>query len=95
MWNLLDNCLFVAPLKPAEVTEGGIEIPVETQRANQQSIATVLRVSPNVTDIKKGDQIIHSPWGGHYLRVGEDEFLSLERKHVLAIWKVETSGEPT
>ena len=88
---LFDRVL-VQRLKPANQTTTGIYIPEKNQEKLNQ--ATVIAAGPGPTNtnngqlvptcVKAGDKVLLPNFGGSPVKVGEEEFLVLSDKEILA-----------
>lgn len=88
---LFDRVL-VQRLKPANQTTTGIYIPEKNQEKLNQ--ATVIAAGPGLTNtnngqlvptcVKAGDKVLLPNFGGSPVKVGEEEFLVLSDKEILA-----------
>ncbi|OGG08131.1 co-chaperone GroES [Candidatus Gottesmanbacteria bacterium RIFCSPHIGHO2_02_FULL_40_24] len=88
---LLDNVL-VKPLEEEAKTPSGIVLP-ETAKEKPQ-IGQIMAVgSGAVTDdgkklpmnVKVGQKVVYKKWGGSEIRVGQEEWLLVEQKDILAV----------
>ncbi|MBI4990523.1 co-chaperone GroES [Candidatus Gottesmanbacteria bacterium] len=88
---LFDNVL-IKPLEGETKTAGGILLP-ETAKEKPQ-MGKVMAVGPGaVADdgkkipmmVKAGQKVMYKKWGGNELKVGNEEWLLVEQKDILAI----------
>ncbi len=88
---LFDNVL-VKPLEPDEVTASGIVLP-DTVKEKPQ-VGQIMAVGPGGTDdkgnkiaiqVKVGQKVLYKKWGGNEVKVGNEEWMLLEQKDILAI----------
>jgi chaperonin GroES len=89
----LDDRIVVKPNEAETQTASGLVIPDTAQEKPQQG--TVLAVGPGKRaeatgeliplDIKEGDTVLYSKYGGTEVTVGSDDLLVLSSRDVLAI----------
>ena len=87
----LGDRVIVEVLEEEEVTVSGIVLPDTAKEKPQRG--SVLEVGPGryedgklvPLDVKKGDEIIFSKYGGTEVKVDGDEYLILSARDVLAI----------
>ena len=88
----LEDRIVVRPLEAEQVTASGLVIP-DTAKEKPQD-AEVIAVGPGrfnddgdriPVDIKVGDKVIFSKYGGTELKYGGKEYLVLSARDVLAI----------
>lgn len=88
---LFDNVL-IKPLEGEARTPSGIVLP-ETAKEKPQ-IGKVMAVGPgSVTDegkkipmlVKEGQKVMYKKWGGNEIKVGQEEWLLVEQKDILAV----------
>jgi chaperonin GroES len=88
---LFDNIL-VKPLQREEVTASGIVLPDSVKEKPQMGEVKAVgpgwhnqdgKVFPCV--VKVGQKIVFKKWGGNEIKVGNEEWLIIEQKDVLAI----------
>lgn len=93
---LFDNVL-VKPLQKEEVTASGILIP-DTVKEKPQ-MGEIMAVGDGkkcgCTDkkcdcnsemiVKKGQKVIYKKWGGNEVKVGNEEWLLIEQKDIMAV----------
>jgi chaperonin GroES len=87
----LEDRIVVTVLESEQTTASGIVIPDTAKEKPQEG--TVLAVGPGrfengqrlPLDIKEGDTVIFSKYGGTEIKYGADEFLILSARDVLAV----------
>lgn len=89
----LDDRIVVKPSEAEERTASGLVIPDTAQEKPQQG--TVLAVGPGrwsddsgkhfALDIKVGDVVLYSKYGGTEVKFGGEEYLVLSARDILAI----------
>ena len=87
----LEDRIVVTVLETEQTTASGIVIPDTAKEKPQEG--TVLAVGPGrfengqrlPLDIKEGDTVIFSKYGGTEIKYGADEFLILSARDVLAV----------
>lgn len=88
----LFDYVLVRPLEKEETTASGIIIP-DTAKEKPQ-VGEVMAVGPgNFNDqgktlpvvVKVGQKVIYKKWGGNEVKVGNEEWLLLEQKDIMAI----------
>ncbi|MDP4886408.1 MAG: co-chaperone GroES [Aquiluna sp.] len=88
----LEDRIVVRPLEAEQVTASGLVIPDTAKEKPQE--AEVIAVGPGrfnddgdriPVDIKVGDKVIFSKYGGTELKYGGKEYLVLSARDVLAI----------
>ena len=87
----LEDRLVVKPLDAEETTASGLVIPDTAKEKPQEG--EVLAVGPGrfedgnrvPLDVKVGDKVIYSKYGGTEVKLGGDELLILSARDVLAI----------
>ena len=88
----LEDRVVVRPLEAEQVTASGLVIPDTAKEKPQE--AEVIAVGPGrfnddgdriPVDIKVGDKVIFSKYGGTELKYGGKEYLVLSARDVLAI----------
>ena len=89
--NPMADRLVVRPIEREEVTKGGIFLPDTAKEKPQEG--KVLAVGPGrlsedgnriAMDIKVGDIVIYSKYGGTELKVDEEEVIILRESDILA-----------
>ena len=87
----LEDRIVVTVLETEQTTASGIVIPDTAKEKPQEG--TVLAVGPGrfengqrlPLDIKEGDTVIFSKYGGTEIKYGADEYLILSARDVLAV----------
>lgn len=87
----LEDRIVVTVLESEQTTASGIVIPDTAKEKPQEG--TVLAVGPGrfengqrlPLDIKEGDTVIFSKYGGTEIKLGADEYLILSARDVLAV----------
>jgi chaperonin GroES len=87
----LEDRIVVTVLESEQTTASGIVIPDTAKEKPQEG--TVLAVGPGrfengerlPLDIKEGDTVIFSKYGGTEIKYGTDEYLSRSARDVLAV----------
>ena len=88
----LFDYVLVKPLKQEEVTPSGILLP-DTAKEKPQA-GEIMAVGPGTTNehgtkmpmlVKVGQKVIYKKWGGNEVKVGNEEWLLIEQKDVMAI----------
>jgi chaperonin GroES len=87
----LEDRIVVTVLESEQTTASGIVIPDTAKEKPQEG--TVLAVGPGrfengerlPLDIKEGDTVIFSKYGGTEIKYGTDEYLILSARDVLAV----------
>ena len=89
----LHDRLLVRRIEEKETVKGGIIIPDTAKEKPQEG--TVIAVGPGrfnedgdariPLDVKEGDTVIYSKYGGTEVKYGADEYLGLSARDVLAI----------
>src|SRR3954454_23629054 len=87
----LEDRIVVKPGEEEETTASGIVIPDTAKEKPQEG--TVIAVGPGrfedgariPLDVKVGDVVIYSKYGGTEVKYGPDEYLVLSARDVLAI----------
>ncbi len=89
----LDDRIVVKPGEEEETTVSGIVIPDTAKEKPQEG--EVVAVGPGrwedgkrvPVDVKNGDRVLYSKYGGTEVKVGGEEYLVLSARDVLAIVK--------
>ena len=89
----LDDRIVVKPGEEEETTISGIVIPDTAKEKPQEG--EVIAVGPGrfedgkrvPMDVKAGDKVLYSKYGGTEIKVGGEEYLVLSARDVLAIVK--------
>jgi len=88
----LADRIVVKPTTAEEVTKGGIVLPDSAKERPQEG--EVIAVGPGKTtdegkliamEVKVGDKIIYSKYGGTEVKIGGDEYIVLRQDDVLAM----------
>ena len=88
----LADRIVVKPTTAEEVTKGGIVLPDTAKERPQEG--EVIAVGPGKTtdegkliamEVKVGDKIIYSKYGGTEVKIGGDEYIVLRQDDVLAM----------
>ena len=89
----LEDRIVVRPLEAEQTTASGLVIPDSAQEKPQE--ATVIAVGPGrwddegehriPVDVKEGDTVIFSKYGGTELKYGDQEYLLLSARDLLAV----------
>lgn len=88
----LGDRIVVKPTTAKDVTKGGIVLPDTAKERPQEG--EVIAVGPGKTlengkvvplEVKVGDKIIYSKYGGSEVKIGTEEFVVLRQDDVLAI----------
>lgn len=88
----LNDRIVVKAVTPEEKTLGGIILPDSAQERPTE--ATVIAIGPGKTldngkivamEVKVGDLVIYSRYGGTEVKVGGDEYIILRQDDILAI----------
>lgn len=89
---LFDNVL-VRPLTEESVTSSGIIIP-DTVTKEKPQVGEVMAVGPGHRNkegkvlpmtVKKGQKVLYKKWGGNEVKVGNEEWMVIEEKDILAV----------
>ncbi|HUU08814.1 MAG TPA: co-chaperone GroES [Dehalococcoidales bacterium] len=87
----LADRLVIKPIEKEEVTKGGIVIPDTVKEKPQEG--EVLAVGPGrraedgkliAMDIKVGDRVIYSKYGGTEIKFDDEEYIILRESDILA-----------
>jgi len=90
----LGDRVLVKPLEPKEVKKGGIIIPDTAKEKPQEG--KVIEVGKGKMleggkivpiEVKKGDKILYSKYGGTEIKLEGEEYLILREEDILAIIK--------
>jgi chaperonin GroES len=90
---LFDNIL-IKPLEKETSTSSGIILPDSAKEKPQTG--EVMAVGPGAKDekgamqpiiVKIGDRVLYKKWGGNEVKVGNEEWMIIEQKDLLAIVK--------
>lgn len=69
--------------KPLEKTSSGLLLPADSKE--KPAYAVVQEVGKDVKDIKKGDKIIYKEYSTTPVKIGNEEFMIVEEKDILAV----------
>ncbi len=90
----LGDRVLVKPLEPKEVKKGGIIIPDTAKEKPQEGKVIEVgkgRMLENgkmvPLEVKKGDKILYSKYGGTEIKLEGEEYLILKEEDILAIIK--------
>ncbi len=87
----LADRIVVKPIPKEEITKGGIVLPDTAQEKPQEG--KVIAVGPGkltddgtriAMDVKVGDTVIYSKYGGTEIKDGDDELIILRESDILA-----------
>ncbi len=87
----LADRVVVKPIEREEVTKGGIVLPDTAKEKPQEG--EVIAVGPGrlsddgkriATDVKVGDRIIYSKYGGTEIKIDDEELIILRESDILA-----------
>ena len=88
----LEDRIVIQQLEAEETTASGLVLPGSAQEKPQEG--KVLAVGPGriddhgnrvPMDVKAGDSVIYSRYGGTEVKYGDDEFIILSARDVLAV----------
>ncbi|MGH3095373.1 MAG: co-chaperone GroES [Streptosporangiales bacterium] len=88
----LEDRIVVQPLEAEQVTASGLVIPDTAQEKPQEG--KVVAVGPGryddsgkrvPVDVNEGDVVLYSKYGGTEVKFGQDEYLVLAARDVLAV----------
>ena len=88
----LSDHVLVKPLSKEEKTKGGIYLPDTAKEKPQEG--EVIAVGPGrmldngsrvAPEVKVGDKVIYSKYGGTDIKIGEEEYLIMRESDILAI----------
>ena len=88
----LADRIMVKVLEAKEVTKGGIVLPDTAKERPQEG--EVIAVGPGKTletgalvpvEVKVGDKVIYSKYGGTEVKIGREEYVILRQDDVLAV----------
>lgn len=88
----LFDYVLVRPVQEEQMTASGIVLP-DTAKEKPQ-IGEIMAVGPGGSDekgkktpmvIKVGQKVLYKKWGGNEVKVGNEEWLLIEQKDVMAI----------
>ncbi len=90
----LGDRVLVKPLEPKEVKKGGIIIPDTAKEKPQEGKVIEVGKGRMLEDgkivpleVKKGDRILYSKYGGTEIKLEGEEYLILKEEDILAIIK--------
>jgi chaperonin GroES len=90
----LGDRVLVKPLEPKEVKSGGIIIPDTAKEKPQEGKVIEVGKGKMLEDgkivpleVKKGDKILYSKYGGTEIKLEGEEYLILKEEDILAIIK--------
>ena len=88
----LGDRVLVKPLEEAEVKKGGIIIPDTAKEKPQEGQIVALGTGKRDEDgkeipfnVKKGDKVLISKYGGTEIKIGGDSFLIMREDDILGI----------
>ncbi|MCX6375348.1 MAG: co-chaperone GroES [Armatimonadetes bacterium] len=88
----LSDRIIVRPTKAEEITKGGIVLPDSAQEKPREG--EVIAAGPGKVlesgtlvpmEVKVGDKVMYSKYGGTEVKVGADEYVILRQDDILAI----------
>lgn len=88
----LSDRIIVRPTEAEEITKGGIVLPDSAQEKPREG--EVIAVGPGKVlesgtlvpmEVKVGDKVMYSKYGGTEVKVGADEYVILRQDDILAI----------
>ncbi len=88
----LFDYVLIRPLEEEQKTASGIVLP-DTAKEKPQ-MGEVMAVGAGASDdsgkktkmvVKKGDQVLYKKWAGNEIKVGNEEWLLVEQKDVMAV----------
>lgn len=90
----LGDRVLVKPLEPKEVKKGGIIIPDTAKEKPQEGKVIEVGKGKMLEDgklvpveVKKGDKILYSKYGGTEIKLDGEEYLILKEEDILAVIK--------
>jgi len=87
----LFSYVLIKPLKSEEVTASGILLPDTVKEKPQMGEVMAVGDGSCCEDkackmvVKIGDHVVYKKWGGNEIKVGNEEWLLIEQKDVMAI----------
>lgn len=81
----LADRLVATPQEASQKTSSGLYLPSDAKEKPQ--MAKVVAVGKDVKEVKKGDVIIHSSFGGDKVKVDGTEYIILKEEDVLGTLK--------
>lgn len=88
----LFDYVLVKPLKMEEVTASGIVLP-DTVKEKPQ-MGEIMAIGEGVVDdkgkkvpmvVKVGQKVVYKKWGGNEIKVGNEEWMLIEQKDIMAV----------
>ena len=88
----LFDYVLVKPLEQEKVTASGIVIPDSAKEKPQ--VGEIMAVGPGALKddgkilpmlVKVGQKVLYKKWGGNEVKVGQEEWLLIEQKDVMAV----------
>lgn len=79
----LGDRVVIEPMKPEEKTASGLVIPTTAQTTPQEAL--VIAIGKDVTDLKVGDRVIYSMYGGTKLDYDNKSFLVMDEKDIICV----------
>jgi chaperonin GroES len=88
----LFDFVLIKPVSSEEVTASGIVLP-DTAKEKPQ-IGEIMAVGPGTVNeqgkqipmmVKVGQKVLYKKWGGNEVKVGNEEWLLIEQKDVMAV----------
>lgn len=76
------NNIHVEPDSKEKVTQSGLHV-VQDEQSAPTTTGTVLGVGPDVEDIKVGDRVVYSAYGGVTYEVGDKKYLVMTEYDVV------------
>ncbi len=90
----LFDYVLIKPLKMDEVTASGILLPDTVKEKPQMGEIMAVGLGFGSDDgrenkmiVKVGQKVVYKKWGGNEIKVGNEEWLLIEQKDVMAIVK--------
>jgi chaperonin GroES len=81
----LADRIVAEPQEASERTSAGLYLPSDAKEKPQS--AKVVAVGKDVKEIKKGDVILHTSFGGEKVKVDDKEYVIIKEEDVLGIVK--------
>jgi len=84
-WRLLWDMVLIRPVKPLDVTPGGIVLPERAKEVSQ--VGEVLQTGPGVRDsqVKQGDHVLFHPWVERANWGGEEYIIGPIEEIIIAV----------
>jgi chaperonin GroES len=88
----IEDRIVIKPTAAEEITKGGIVLPDTAKERPQEG--EVIAVGPGKTldtgvqvamDVKVGEKVIYSKYGGTPVKIGNEEYVILRQDDVLAV----------